>query len=265
MIGLTLSLVSQGGPAQAPPVAPDHSLSPQAYVQKGMPANDRFWLGDDYAQALLVLKSLAASDATQLPRYGSPASGPVFARIVSRDNLRLALTSALPEEQRLTAAAAIMQNLGQITVVYASATTSSQVFDSELVELMGYLLEVSREMLPLTEAVVASVPVDAPSREARVKGLDQVRQGTAGIASGCLTTLTDKKSYRVSELVRLAETMEKTLPLLMPFLPPGTQQELPILLRRMLEQESDPKLKQALQRVAAALDKSDKTPRVVRN
>src|SRR5215467_13179378 len=108
IVALALSPVWQGGAGQTPPVAPDHSLTAQTYIQKGMPANDRLWAEDDYAKAASVLKTLAASDATQLPRYGSSTSGAVFAKIVSRDNLSLALTEALPTEQRLTAAAAIM-------------------------------------------------------------------------------------------------------------------------------------------------------------
>jgi len=105
IIALILPLVYQGGAAQAPPVAQDHSLSQQAYIQKGLPSSDRPWFTKEYAQAALVLRSLAASDATQLPRYGSPVSGAVFARIVSRDSLKRILTGwpEAPLESRLLA------------------------------------------------------------------------------------------------------------------------------------------------------------------
>ena len=263
VIALTLSLVSQGGPAQAPPPAPDRSLSPQAYVQKGMPASDRPWFTKEYGQAASVLKSLATSDATQLPRYGSPVSGAVFARIVSRESLNLAESEIVSVESRLLATAEIFWRLNQIVVVYASATTTSQVFDSECVELFSYILEVSCKMLLLGETVIGSRPADAADRAALLKDRGKAGQGVATIVRVCLE-ITGKKGCRVSELVRLAQAMEKTLPEIAPLLPPEAKQELAVRLQRMLEQESDPTLKQALLHVAAALDKSNKTPRVVR-
>jgi len=263
LIALTLSLVSQGGQAQTPPVAADHSLSPQAYVQKGMPASDRSWFTKEYGQAVSVLKSLSAGDATQLPRYGSPVSGAVFARIVSRDSLKLAESELVPVESRLLATAEIFWRLNQIAVVYASATTTSQVFDSEVVELFSYILEVSCNMMLLGETVIGSRPADAADRAALLKDREQARQGVATIVRACLE-ITEKKGCRVTELVRLAQAMEKTLPEIAPLLPPEAKQELTVRLQRMLEQESDPGLKKALQHVATALDKSYKTPRVVR-
>src|SRR5262245_2782550 len=38
-----------------PPVADDHSLTPEAYSAKGMPAVDKPWTDADYAAALKVL------------------------------------------------------------------------------------------------------------------------------------------------------------------------------------------------------------------
>lgn len=90
------------------------------------------------ATAAVALKSL--NDPTQLPRYGSPTSGAVFARMVSPENLKLSRFGTLTTQQRLAAATAILQNLGSIINVYAAATTQKRVFDSELVELMRYLL-----------------------------------------------------------------------------------------------------------------------------
>ena len=79
----------QSASGQSPQIAPDHSLAPPIYIQKGLPANDRNWDAQDYLQAAQVLQALAGVDTTQLPRYGSPISGAVFARIVSHDNFKL--------------------------------------------------------------------------------------------------------------------------------------------------------------------------------
>jgi len=265
VVALIMGAGFQIGLAQSPSVAPDHSLTTRSYVQKGLPADDREWSGDDYAQAASVLKALAANDSTHLPRYGSAASGGVFARIVSPENLKLVEMETLPVHVRFAAAVSIMKNLNQIIIVYTSASTVSQMFDSELVELFRYTLEISRHMMLLGEKVIALVPTDAPDREVRLKGWEQMRRGVATIVSACFTALIEKKSFKLSDLARLAKTLEGTLPAILPRLPPGTQQELPLRLQRMIEQESDSTLKEALEHIAVALDKSKKVPRMVQN
>jgi hypothetical protein len=118
-------------------------------------------------------------------------------------------------------------------------------------------------MMLLAETVIGSRPADAADRAALLKDQENAGQRVAAVVRGCLE-ITEKKGFRASELVRLVQAMEKTLPEIAPLLPPEAKQEWAVRLQRMLEQESDPTLKQALQHVAAALDKSNKTPRVVR-
>lgn len=245
-----------GGQVTTPSVAPNHSLPSRAYIERGLPAADRDWTGEDYAQAATVLKSLATNDATQLPRYASPTSGAVFARIVSLDNLKLYRSKTLADPQRVTTAGTLLQNFSQMMVIYGSVSNPKHAFDSELVELFRYTLEVCRDIMPLVEAQAESIPLNDPDRETRLKGREQVREGVASIVSGCLRAITDKANYRASELVRLADTLEQTLPGIIPFLPPSVQQELPIRIQRMVEQEADPGLKQRLTRVGVALGKS---------
>ena len=255
IISLILAGSQQTNPVRTYPLAPDHSLTATKYIEKGMPANDRLWTGKDYAQAMSVLQTLAAGDPTTLPRYGSATSGVVFARIVALDNFSL-FPATLTKQQRLMFAVSIMENLGQITILYSSVTTQAGVFDSELVELLRYTLELTRSVIQFMEAFLATLPADDPDRDVRAKGLGQMREGTASVVDGCLITLTEKKVYRSSELVRLADTLEATLPEIIKFLPAGAQQETPIRIQRLVEQESDAILKERLIRIVAALNKS---------
>ncbi len=245
----------QDSSVQRYPLAPDHSLKAATYIQKGLPAHDRPWSGQDYQQAAAVLQVIALADATQLPRYGSPISGDVFARIVSLDNLKLSRDRTVSQALRLQAASLILMNMSQVTMIYASATTTEKVFDSESVELLRFTLETCHDIGQLTEAVLASAPTN---NENRKKGLDQVGEGLAQVVNGSLITLTEKKAYRTSELIRLAQTIETTLPTMMALLPAGTQQEIPVRMKRLIEQESDAELKEQLARVAAALNKAKK-------
>lgn len=251
-----LAVGYQSAQGHKPQTAPDRSLAPTTYIQKGLPANDRSWDGQDYVQAAKVLHALASADPTQLPRYGSPISGAVFARIVSQENFRLFGNGILDKQQSFTAASSLLQGLGQITLVYASATTQERVFDSELVELMRFVLELSREVAERAEAFFASLPTNDPDHDARLKGREQMRQGMARVVIGCLATLAERETYRSSDLVRLAQTLDTTVPLIFSFLPPGAQQELPVRIQRMIEQEPNPSIKERLAHLAAAIGKS---------
>jgi hypothetical protein len=75
---------SQSTPA---PAAADTSLTTSEYAAKGFPGVDKPWTEDDYLKALRAVAALAKSDPAKLPRVGSEKSGPLIARIVSRDNL----------------------------------------------------------------------------------------------------------------------------------------------------------------------------------
>jgi hypothetical protein len=183
-----------------------------------------------------------------------PKSGVAFARIVSLDNLKVYRGNLqMPQPQRFTAALAILQSLGNILAAYGSVSTKDRLFDSELVELMRDTLEVSKDIIQLGEGLLASQPTADQERDARAKGREQMSEGMATIVTGCLTTLTEKDSYRQSELLRLAETLETTLPSMIAFLPAGTQQEIPVLVQRMIEQEPNAILKERITRISTAL------------
>ena len=61
----------------------DHSLRSEEYVRLGLPAPDKVWSGAEMIQASKVLASFTQERAGLLPRYKSPRSGDVFARLTS--------------------------------------------------------------------------------------------------------------------------------------------------------------------------------------
>lgn len=240
-----------------PKIAPDNSLLPSAYVAQGLPAFDREWSSDDYSQAVIVLKRIAEKDSTSLPRRGSNQSGTVFARLVSLDNLQV-VQSSPSLQQRLVLISGLMNNVSQITNVYVSVTSGERSFDAELVDLIGFTLQLSAETLQIADAFLASLPPDDPSHEARKEGQQTMRRGMALVVSGALTTITEHQIYRSSELIRLSDTIALILPDLYPYLPEVTQQEIPIRLQRIADKEQDRKLKESVMKIKISLSKSIK-------
>jgi hypothetical protein len=238
--------------AAPPSVAADHSLAPAAYIELGVPAPDRTWTGEDYTQAVRIFKQMAEADPTKLPRYGSPTSGALFERLVSADNFALLANGDLDVPQRLAAAVSLVQALrGMVLEVYGPAATPERTFDAEILELMRYSLQVSLEMQVLMNELLASLPADDPDRETRMKGHRKSREGFTTAVIGTLVTLTEHDLYRTSELLRLADALEKMMPDLFPLLTPTARKELPALLQRMVADEQDGALKERLGRIAA--------------
>lgn len=233
---------------------PDHSLVASTYIQKGLPAYDRGWTGEDYRQAGVVLRGLAATDATQLPRHDSPTSGAIFARIVSRENFR----RFGADGERLEATSAILRNFSQVGLIYTSATTSERIFDSELVELARYKIDVYHELIQLWSKYKMIESSDAPlppnSLDDETESRGKMRKGLAGIFDESLTLLANR-GIQSADRIRLAETLETTLPAVISYLPSATQRQIPVRIQQMTEQEADAEVKERLARIVGALKK----------
>jgi len=225
----------------ADPKAPsDESFASDEYIRLGLPAYDRVWFGNDMARVQKVLTSLAQDDYRHLPRYKSERSGDVFARLTSPQNLELFRDRSLPLEARFPQALNHLQVTNQILKLYLSGFVKNEIADSELVELMAAQFRSSVVMLELVDEFIPTIKKDDPTYQVRMQGLEKIRLGLAGLVASGLQTLTERKSYRKSELIRLVAYMQESFPLIVPRLPPGARMETMSELERMQE---DPAMK----------------------
>jgi hypothetical protein len=205
-----------------------------------------------------ILFSVAQKGYGQLPRYKSERSGEVFARLTSSQNLDLFRNRTLPLESRFPQLLDYIQASNQVLKLYLAGFLKKGVRDSELVELMGAQLRSSAVMLELVDELLPTIKKDDPTYEVRMKGLDQMRRGLASVVSGNLQTLTERDSYRGSELVRLVGYMQVTFPLIVPRIPPGARTESLLKLEKMQDdpalKDLQPGLGELLSKVKAALD-----------
>lgn len=240
--------------AGGPPVpALDHSLPASALIDRGFPAPDRLWTGQDYDAALKALEALAKTDPLTLPRAGSPQSGPAFARLVAEDNLTLLHAKGLSEQQALGLGVGLISGVSSMVGLYSRHSTPQSTFDSELTGLMSFMLALAKDFIGVGKAFVDTIPADDPQREARLAGYEQMRGGLGSIVSGCITTLTEQEVYRPEARLGLANALERHLSALYPYLLSGVQQELPGRLDSIVAAEPNDALKQAVQRIRATL------------
>jgi hypothetical protein len=223
-----------------PKIISDESLTPEEYIRLGLPAHDRDWSGDDMVKAEQVLSSISKEGYRKLPRHQSERSGEVFARLTSAENLDLYRNRSLPLEVRMPQAMNYFQASNQINKIYLSAFLKREVRDTELLELMGAMLRSSVAMLEIVDEFLPTINKDDPNYQVRMQGLEKMKRGLADVVVGCLQTLTERESYRGSELAKLVGYMQDTVPVLVLSLPPGSRIEITSRLEKM---QNDPVMK----------------------
>lgn len=224
----------QNSNAPADPKAPrDESLTSEEYIRLGLAAPDREWSGNDIVEAEKIFASLAHKGYQQLPRYQSERSGEIFARLTSPQNLNLFRNRSLPLDARLPQSLSYLQASNQILKLYLSAFLKKEVRDSELVELIGAQFRATVVVFELVEEFLPTLKKDDPKYQVRMQGLEQMKRGLASVVAGGLQTITERKSYRGSELARLVGYMQETFPLIVSRLPLDARTETLIRLEKL--------------------------------
>jgi hypothetical protein len=227
-------------PTTAPNPVADRSLSADEYIALGMPAYDRVWTGQDMSTSASRLQALATTAPQQLPRFNSSRSGPMFARIVARDNLDFFRSRSLPLASRFPQAIEYVESLNAILKVYLSASAANQVTSDDLIELMGAELRAIQVGLELVDEFLPTLSKDDPKYPVRMAGLDRMRQGLAGVVAGVITTLTEDQVYRVDARSKLLGYCRETFPSIVPKLSAPSRSE---VLRRLDELVEDARVR----------------------
>ena len=225
---------------------PDRSLTTVEYVRRGLPATDRAWAPTDYAVAVEVLRKLSAEDPSLLPRFGSPKSGEVFARLVSEDNLGV-LATETPIQGRLGIASDFLGSGKQLTLLYLEPSTSNLIFDSELAEVSGFLLRVWVQLSVLLNEL------NAGQEDSDLVAARMARSGSiiAMYLSSVLDSIADADSFRTPARARLVAHLGQTLPRLTEVLSPIQKADFRAHADRVVASEADPATQSALRDISA--------------
>ena len=250
------------GPPEAPGIPPPapaatasgRSISAEGWAQRGMPDPGRPWTGEDYDAAATLLEAVAKEDAARLPRETSPDTGALFRRIVNPANLA-PVREGGPADARARAGAGILAGADRITLVWAAAYRDDAARGGELAALMAYTLLAAHEVVPLADAAVAASPKKDPLRAARVESLRRTHAALASVVNACLASLATPGAFRPAERLRLARAVEEHVPALGAYLPAADRSALPARLKKIAAAETDPAVRDALDRARAALAK----------
>lgn len=218
----------------------DHSLTPKEYIRLGFPAPDKVWTSADMLEANKVLASFTNDKAVQLPRYNSPRSGEVFGRLTSLETLPSFRIRDVPIKTRLMQATDYGDGLKEIWKKYNAAFSNQKVGDAEVVELTGAFLRFLVVELRLVDEFALTLDKNDPKYAVRMRALDNLKVSLAQIVTGLLIMLTERDQYSSTELVRLLDYMQETVPSIAPRLSPDVAKD---TVARLQQMEKDQRLK----------------------
>jgi hypothetical protein len=245
-------LIAVSAVAADPKIAPDESFTIAEFARRGAPAPDHQWGADEYQRLVKTLQPIAESSPRRLPRFDSRFSGAMMSRVIAQENFGTLHDKTIDLKQRVAQGMALAQAGAQLAGVYITGTNKGESFDRELVELMGWLMRVNLELWSLADELLTRM---TPEQRARPnKGLDTMREGSAQMVDGVLTSLTETDIYRQRELRRLATLITPTLPKVMQRLPPQSAAEARARLRRLVAEVPDKELAQQIRMLITTVD-----------
>jgi hypothetical protein len=98
---------------------------------------------------------------------------------------------------------------------------------------------------------VTATPPSDPTRDTKIEGSERLKAKLGIILAGVLQSLVARGNVQPADRLRLATTVEELWPTVYPLVPQNGRKELPAALRRLIEGDSEPELKEVLNRLLA--------------
>jgi hypothetical protein len=233
--------------------APDHSLTTAEYVARGVPPIDKPWTSAEYLDAEVALQQIAKDDPTQLPRFKSPKSGALFDRMTSSQNLPPVVDRS-EIGGRLSAIEPLLNDSVQVFLIYIKASSPTRSFDAEGLELGAFLVRAQIQSVLLIDEAIKENAALATNEKVNA-GLRQTKAGLAQSSGGLVQMITDRNTVRTSEATRFGKVLKQLLPDAYSHMLPEGQSALRTTLEKAITGEADPKTKEGMIEIQAALPK----------
>lgn len=229
---LILLLVLVAAPAFAA------ELKTVEYVALGAPSPAHRWTVADFIAAS---RAIAPLPPAKLPRKGSA----MFTRMMSLDNF-VPLHDSRPLDDRGSIAFALLPPVKALTEAYMKQSSLDAGLDAEAIDAMITTIAYFTEIGAILDAKANTLPKGAPP--------PPLRGVMAGIGSSALERLADRKSYRLSERLRLATSLSKSLPALLAHADPEGRTAIRGQLTAIQNAvAAEPEMKRAVAQIASAL------------
>ena len=203
----------------------DNSLTTGEYMEQGMPSPDRSWSNSDMATVSRLITEISKRDSGQLPRFGSPKSGTVFARMTNKENLELFRNPTVPLEARLPLALQFMQAANGVNAAYLLGLVRQTTGDDEMTEITGLMLRVAVMMIELMDEFLPSLDKNDPTYPVRMDGMKKMKSGMANMMQGAIQQISEPGTWSREPLRRHIAYIDETFPVIIKSVSSGVRKE----------------------------------------
>ena len=238
-------------------VTKDESLNVEAYRKAGFPSLRRIWSPGEYFIAAEAIAALAQKTTETLPRFRSSRSGALFEQMISRDNLLPLDNKKIPIQIRAYAMYQMVMSFQRMLIDYQDALQKGIPVSSEIVELIGFELELLEMGAGWKNVLQPSD--DAPGNQYKGKeqnmppSLGGVTSTSEMIMRMALVKIGASGKLNVSSKLRLIDYMKESFPVLLSAMPKGSALDYQKILKSMIRNEKDKLVNQKLQELQAVL------------
>jgi len=186
----------------------DMSYTAGEYKAKGMPDADSIWSDKDYVKAHVVLGKIKAASFFSMPAKNSEKSGPVFRRMISKENLSFLEDTSQSLGNRAFRIQYFSSFLNELSRMYFDNLKPEQYYREELIEIYIFRLYVQDKMLELGNRIMIS---DDPSVKGMQEGFTAVRQYYMNLIYVLLNEQIKSEIYRSADLEKLSAQVSASL------------------------------------------------------
>lgn len=205
---------------------PDQSMTVGEYLKLGMPSIEKRWSSSEVARATKVLSDVAARDAAQLPRYDSPQSGRVFARMTSEQNLEQLRNKLFPVPVRIGFALQFLHSATTLSKLYASAALQQKTGSEETAELLGFTLRTGVVLKELSKEAASKFDATDPKSADNLKSMKQMTSGLGPVLQAMFARAMESRTLSPDARKRMLTSIDETLPDLIPVLSPEVRTQM---------------------------------------
>lgn len=189
------------------------------FLGQPIPDIGKPWASADYQRLLEALRKVRGSQADALPRRGGEFTGPLYQRMVSRENFRPQLNIYLPLEQRQDEARETLYHLRELMRLYLDFTAADQPYAGEALGLMSHSLRQQAVLFTLTVEFWMTLSDGERQSPVRLRGLGETKAAATQLTRSALDFLEMTRQFGAAELEQYGAELAEQLPELFVHLP----------------------------------------------
>ena len=178
------------------------------YVEAGIPAASREWVGLDYARAYETF----ASGTVSLPRFSETEGARLLKRMTAIENFSFHRNRSIPFQARFEDYLKLMRGANSVLkLYYATAVNKNEKLNMEMARLVAFMLQVSALGVELVDEMMPTIPRD----DKYVTRIDAMRRFYSDLTTvfvGAEVSLSERDHFSADDLSAILDAMATTLP-----------------------------------------------------